>query len=72
MNWLKRLILLLCMVTALAVVNGCGDNEGPGEKLGKQFDQAVDHAKDKMDELGDQAKDTYDDMKDKAKDAMDN
>lgn len=72
MSWLKRVIFVLFLIVMMAVVAGCGDDEGPAEKFGKQIDQAVDQAKDKMDEMGDQAKDAYEDMKDKAKEAMDN
>jgi len=71
MSWIKRFVYVLCLVAFLSVVAGCEDNEGAGEKLGKQFDQALDQAKDKMDDVSDHAKDTYEDMKDKAKEAMD-
>lgn len=71
MNWLKKFIYVLCLVAAMAVVSGCEDNEGAGEKLGKQFDQAMEQAKDKVDEMSDQAKDAYEDAKDKAKEALD-
>ncbi|WP_432738766.1 YtxH domain-containing protein [Maridesulfovibrio sp. FT414] len=71
MTWLKRFVYVLCLVAVMAVVSGCDDAEGPAEKLGKQIDQAMDSAKDKMDEMGDKAKDAYEDAKDKAKEAMD-
>lgn len=71
MNWLKRLVFVLCLVAFLGAMTGCGE-EGPAEKAGKKIDEAMDSAKDKMDEMSDQAKDAYEDMKDKANEAMEN
>lgn len=71
MNWMKRIVYVLCLVVLMAVVSGCEDNEGAGEKLGKQFDQAVEQAKEKMDDISDQAKDKARETLDKAKEALD-
>ncbi|NDV28886.1 YtxH domain-containing protein [Desulfovibrio sp. JC010] len=72
MNWMKKVIYALCLVAVMAVVSGCEDNEGAGEKLGKQFDQAMEQAKDKMDEMSGQAKDKAREALDKAKESLDN
>lgn len=50
MKSLSTKILVLCISSFLAFAFiGC-NNEGPAEKAGKQFDQAVDSAKDKVEE----------------------
>ncbi|WP_421903817.1 YtxH domain-containing protein [Maridesulfovibrio sp.] len=72
MSWMKKVIFVLCLIMAMAVVSGCDSDDGSAEKLGKKFDQAMEDAKDKMDDMSDQAKDAYEDAKDKAKEAMDN
>ena len=43
--------LSLCIISFIAFTFiGC-EKEGPAEKAGKQFDQAVDSAKEKMEEV---------------------
>ncbi len=69
MKWMKRIAYVLCLVAFLGAMTGCSE-DGPAEKAGRQIDEAMDAAKDKMNEMGDQAKDAYEDMKDQAKEAM--
>ncbi|CCO23168.1 YtxH domain-containing protein [Maridesulfovibrio hydrothermalis] len=70
MSLIKKYIYVLCLVAFMAVAAGC-ESEGPGEKAGKQFDEALNKAKESMQDMSDQAKEAYDQMSDQAKEAYD-
>jgi hypothetical protein len=49
MSLFKRLLMIMAVVFLIAGVYGC-EKEGPAEKAGKKLDQAMEDAKDKLDE----------------------
>jgi len=53
MKSLFKKILVLCVSSVLTLAFfGC-EKEGPAEKAGKQFDQAIESAKEKVEEVTD-------------------
>jgi len=51
------------LALVLSVGTGCG-NEGEGEKLGRNLDDAMEHMEDKADDVGDRMEDAADDFGD--------
>lgn len=49
MSIFKRLVMVMAVASLLTVAIGC-EKEGPAEKAGKQLDEAMEGAKDKLDE----------------------
>ncbi len=49
--------IALIMGTLLVALSGCDRNEGPGEKAGKQVDEATEQAGEKMEEVGEKIQD---------------
>lgn len=48
---------LLVMSTILAVLSGCGEQEGPAEEAGKKIDNAAEQAGQQMEKAGDAIQD---------------
>lgn len=63
------LLMALVMVFSVALM-GCGTDEGPAEKAGKQIDQTVEKAGDKMEDTGDKISDSVEDAKEKLGEKM--
>ena len=64
---MKKLLVLPVLVGVLAFTAGC--KEGGGEKAGKEFDKAVEGAKDNMQKAADKTADATKAAADKAKEA---
>ena len=47
----------LIMGALLIALSGCDTNEGPGEKAGKQVDEAAEQAGEKIEEAGEKIQD---------------
>lgn len=74
MESLKKMGTLLTVVAALGmggvVMTGC-EQEGPAERAGERFDDALDRTGENLDRAGENVQDAADDAQDNLRDAAD-